>query len=481
MFRVTIRTRMMSLRPVFIVVTTALIVHLAGTWILPLIDRDETFYAEVSREMNQRGDYLVPHFNNEAWLEKPPLLYWCQSVSFRVFGDNEFGARFPGVVASVLSALVVFGFCSRFHEQGVAVRAAILFTLCAEMVIFGTAGVTDMLATLFVTIAAWAGWELLDRTRVRTDKSRRFWWWTFYLALALTFLAKGPLLILPLGGLFVFWKWARVPDFFRIMKFGRGLALVAALCACWLVPVLVKTKGELFSVLILREVLRRFVVADHGHGASSLLHYLLMLPFYFLLVFPAFFPWSLWLPKTLSRFRRQRSETDIYLVSCVLFTFLLFTLPNTKLIHYTLPAFPILACLVAPVIPELDFRRWAVIMAAFNVGVSFLLFPLAARYSATFQLAQALPLPKETEFASTPGQEPGMIWNFRKHVQGFKTEIKENQIAGYLNKPGPRLCVLRSEAAARITPEPGWKVVAVRGFNVVKGRRNNLTMFVKER
>jgi 4-amino-4-deoxy-L-arabinose transferase-like glycosyltransferase len=38
--------------------------HLAGTWILPLVDRAETWYAEVSREMNGRADFVVPHFNN---------------------------------------------------------------------------------------------------------------------------------------------------------------------------------------------------------------------------------------------------------------------------------------------------------------------------------------------------------------------------------------------------------------------------------
>ncbi|MEI8342615.1 MAG: glycosyltransferase family 39 protein, partial [Verrucomicrobiota bacterium] len=41
-----------------------LLLHCAGTWILPLVDRDEPWYAEVSREMNERGDPVVPYFNN---------------------------------------------------------------------------------------------------------------------------------------------------------------------------------------------------------------------------------------------------------------------------------------------------------------------------------------------------------------------------------------------------------------------------------
>ncbi|HMC25369.1 MAG TPA: hypothetical protein VKH14_07830, partial [Candidatus Udaeobacter sp.] len=50
--------------------------NLAGTWSLPLIDRDEPRFAEASREMIQRADYVVPYFNNQLRLDKPPLAYW---------------------------------------------------------------------------------------------------------------------------------------------------------------------------------------------------------------------------------------------------------------------------------------------------------------------------------------------------------------------------------------------------------------------
>ena len=36
---------------------------LSGNWLLPLTDRDETRFAEASREMIQRGDFVVPWFN----------------------------------------------------------------------------------------------------------------------------------------------------------------------------------------------------------------------------------------------------------------------------------------------------------------------------------------------------------------------------------------------------------------------------------
>src|SRR5437667_238063 len=42
--------------------------HVLGTWSLPLIDRDEPRFAEASREMIGRGNYIVPYFNNQRFL-----------------------------------------------------------------------------------------------------------------------------------------------------------------------------------------------------------------------------------------------------------------------------------------------------------------------------------------------------------------------------------------------------------------------------
>ena len=52
--------------------------HVLGTWTLPLIDRDEPRFAEASREMIARGDYVIPYFNNQLRFDKPPLTYWAQ-------------------------------------------------------------------------------------------------------------------------------------------------------------------------------------------------------------------------------------------------------------------------------------------------------------------------------------------------------------------------------------------------------------------
>ena len=61
---------------------------------LPLVGPDEPRYSQVAREMFERGDWVTPTLGGFDWFEKPALLYWLQIASYKLFGVNEFAARF---------------------------------------------------------------------------------------------------------------------------------------------------------------------------------------------------------------------------------------------------------------------------------------------------------------------------------------------------------------------------------------------------
>jgi len=82
-------------------------------WSLPLVDRDEPRFAEASRRMIGGGNYIVPYFNNQLRLDKPPLTYWHRSRAIRVFGENDFAARFPSATAAAFTALLIFAWGRR--------------------------------------------------------------------------------------------------------------------------------------------------------------------------------------------------------------------------------------------------------------------------------------------------------------------------------------------------------------------------------
>ena len=149
-----------------------LLFHLAGTWSLPLIDRDEPRFAEAAREMRERADFIVPYFNNQFRFDKPPLTYWFQVASYHVFGENDFAARFPSAIAAALVAVVLFSWAQQLQGEKVGGWAAIIFTLSLQTLVQGKAAVADMWLVLFVTIAHWGGYELFFGKRSTPNAQR---------------------------------------------------------------------------------------------------------------------------------------------------------------------------------------------------------------------------------------------------------------------------------------------------------------------
>ena len=125
------------------------------------MDRDEPRFAEAAREMRERGDYVIPYFNDKFRFDKPPFIYWTQIASYSVFGENELGARFPSGVAAALTAVLLFAWGRRLGGERVGWWAAIIFTLCLQTFVHAKAAVADMWLVFFVTGAHWAGFELI--------------------------------------------------------------------------------------------------------------------------------------------------------------------------------------------------------------------------------------------------------------------------------------------------------------------------------
>ena len=296
--------------------------------------------------MIQRADYVIPHFNNQLRLDKPPLAYWAQVASYRIFGESDFSARFPSAIAAALTALVIVAWGHRIGAAAVGWWAAIIFTLSLQTFVHAKAAVADMWLVLFMTFAHWAGYELIcgrptsNAQRPASNIQRR-WWWIFYLSLALGFLAKGPIAWIPLLTVLAAIILARDWQLGRNFKFLRGILLMLAVVALWGIPALVQTHGEFFAIGIGRHVIGRSLATMEGHGASSFGMYLLLLPFYFVTVFVGFFPWSIKLPWLIRQLRSQKktgiadssdsgNKIDNYLLTGIAIIFVIFTLVSTE-------------------------------------------------------------------------------------------------------------------------------------------------------
>jgi 4-amino-4-deoxy-L-arabinose transferase-like glycosyltransferase len=474
--------------------------HLAGTWSLPLIDRDEPRFAEASREMIQRADYVVPYFNNQLRLDKPPLAYWAQVASYRVFGENDFAARLPSAIAAAFIALSLLAWGTRIGGDRVGWWAAIIFTLSLQTFVHAKAAVADMWLVLFVTIAHWAGYELLQRS---TFNLQWRWWWIFYLSLALGFLAKGPIAWIPLLTVMTTIVLARDWQLARHFKFLRGISLMLAVVALWGIPALIQTHGQFFAVGIGRHVVGRSLATMEGHGAKSFGMYLLLLPFYFVTIFVSFFPWSIKLPWLVRRLWRKHEaavgdprysngdKVDKYLLTGTAIIFAIFTLVATKLPHYTLPAFPLLALLLARHWQGVAtiknhgplFRTIAISTACVWIAIALVAPPLVARFFPAHQLFQeSRPhLQPNMQFAAVEFQEPSLVWYFRSRVQGFLTRLNKKNAVDFMSTPGPRFVIVPTSLVETLFPThpQAWRSFSTRGFNIAKGKQVDLTLVLK--
>ena len=219
-----------------------------------------------------------------------------------------------------------------------------------------------------------------------------------------------------------------------------------------------------------------------GHGDSGIASYLAMLPFYCVTVFLSFFPWSIRLPWLVKRLRGGGlREEQRYLLLGIALVFGIFTLVRTKLPHYTLPALPLLALLLArELLPEQreSLVRWAKGTLVAGTAIFLFGFPLLAQFFPGYVLIHksAAALRPEMPFASTDYQEPSLVWYARRYVRGWYFPLSPHKLALFMAEPGPRFCVA---PVGTLVPEPGWQVFETHGFNLVHFRSVALQLMVK--
>ena len=138
-----------------------LLLALPQAALLPLIDRDEPRFAEAAREMIQTGNHVVPHFNGVPRYDKPPLIYWCQAAAYEIFGENALAARFPSLIATAATAVLLYTWGVRQGSEWIGMAAALSYAFCLQTMQQGRVATADALLIFFMTLTAFTGWLIL--------------------------------------------------------------------------------------------------------------------------------------------------------------------------------------------------------------------------------------------------------------------------------------------------------------------------------
>src|SRR5688572_29824018 len=128
----------------WLLVGVCAVTFFAGLGTTALWEPDEPRFAEATRQMLLRHDYVTPWFNDRPRFEKPILLYWLQLPFFAVLGDSETAARMPAALAGLIAVLATFGIGRELISVRAGVHAGVALATTLRFVLYFRQGLTDV-------------------------------------------------------------------------------------------------------------------------------------------------------------------------------------------------------------------------------------------------------------------------------------------------------------------------------------------------
>ncbi|TWU59747.1 Undecaprenyl phosphate-alpha-4-amino-4-deoxy-L-arabinose arabinosyl transferase [Rubripirellula tenax] len=315
----------------------------------PLIEPDETRYAQIAIEMIDSGDWVTPTLAGKPYLDKPPLMYWLTAASIGLLGPTEFSSRLPAVLSAMATVGLVFVLGRRIVGARAAWLGAMSLLLCGGFVIAGRFLILDSLLAFFVVLSLLAGY-----LAVREERHRWAWWVLSGSACALGVLTKGPVSLLLCAPPLVASGWLRRDQSrVRLVHWAAFVVPMFLVCVPWYVAVW-KSNPDFGDYFFLEHNLNRFTKGSN-HRA----------PFWFYVptLFAAMFPTSLLLPSLgvflFSRSdqnRRLRTKDLGYLACASVWILAFFSFASCKLPTYILPALPMISLMMGVMLDQTVFQ-----------------------------------------------------------------------------------------------------------------------------
>ncbi|HXP41569.1 MAG TPA: glycosyltransferase family 39 protein [Candidatus Acidoferrales bacterium] len=311
-----------------------------------LIGADEPRYAQVAREMLQRHDWITPVLGGRPWLEKPPLYYWQAIVAYRILGVSDWAARLPSAIDATFLVLAVYFFLRRF-QPGFELDGALMAASSGGIMGFARAASMDMALAAAFTMAllSWWTWH---------DTGKRMYLASFYGLLALGTLAKGP--VAPFLAFLVIASYAAAVRELRLLLktfWLPGIILFCVVALPWYFAVQARNP----------EFFREFIVEHNlGRFSKNLYHHTEPFWFYLPVTALALLPWTVFaiagFARSLRKWRASRtangaSQGDpeyrlrIFSTCWLVVPVIFFSISQSKLAGYILPAIPAGALLLA--------------------------------------------------------------------------------------------------------------------------------------
>lgn len=332
-------------RPLATLFFLCVVAWVPGFFTLPPLDRDESRFAQASKQMIETGNYVDIRYSVGPRYKKPVAIYWMQAASNLAFSEPPYNKiwayRLPSLIGGIVAVFLAFWCARAFASPPIALVAAALIgftvSLTAETKISKTDAV--LLATVLGSQAVLMRAYLARRLgQVPPNLWVALAGWA---AFGVGVLLKGPIIVAVLAVTIIAvslwdreWKWVAaihpIP----------GFLLACAIVLPWGIAIALQTHGEFYEQALGHDFAAKIMGGQETHGAPP--------GYYLALATITLWPATLFvLPGIGSGIFHRTDPVIRYLLAWAGATFLLFEIVPTKLPHYVLPAYPALAFLGA--------------------------------------------------------------------------------------------------------------------------------------
>lgn len=310
----------------------------------PLHSPDSARYAEIPREMIETGDYVTPHLDYIKYFEKPPLFYWMQAGTMKVFGINQLAANLTNAVMALLGCLLVYFGARKLFDRLTGILSSLI--LATSFLYFSMERIITLDMTLTILISACLLCFLLaNQTPPASQSKKKNFLRAMYIFAALAVMTKG-LVGVVLPGLIII-TWIAIFKDWRSLKqylLPSGIVLFLLIALPWHLLVQIRNP-EFFRFYFIGEHFLRYLTPYAERGQSWW--------FFPVLLIVGFLPWTAFLPQTVqsnlpfkwNNAGESRQKTTIFFAIWIVIIFAFYSFSNSKLPPYILPIFPPLAML----------------------------------------------------------------------------------------------------------------------------------------
>ena len=309
--------------------------NLAGT---SLVDFDEAWYAQIARNILESKQPLILSFNESHYLDHPPSGFILMSISFLIFGVNEFAARFPSALFGLGSIILVYLLGSKLFNRTIGFGAALMLASSVWFVLRARSADLDTIFLFFFLLSFYC---------VTLIKTNKLWIFAFSVAFSFTLLTKtlvGVSILIPCF-LYVIINRVKIP----ILLIIKGVILFFLLIAPWFIANMSET-GFSFLYSIYQVGARsenRFLPNILDLKSSLTIQYL------HFGISEWFYPSLIAMISSVAFIRSHKQLIPIY--GLILFLMVGFLTNKKTEIWHLIPLYPFLAILVAFFLYEIVF------------------------------------------------------------------------------------------------------------------------------